>query len=94
MDLSLENTETPLSAFGLRDTRVIGELFFHLSNRLLATEEYMDLEEIDGQRKDHRAITFDRKIFELLESYTGLLTIENYHKRLLETSLEILSEYY
>jgi adenosylcobinamide kinase/adenosylcobinamide-phosphate guanylyltransferase len=109
VDLSLENTETPLSALdrvvdecGISYAIDIGHLHTQdwdvaeVESRLskASVVHLHGLEEIDGQRKDHRAITFDRKIFELLESYTGLLTIENYHKRLLETSLEILSEYY
>lgn len=51
-------------------------------------------EETDGKKQDHRAIRYDRDLFKLLESFPGILTIENYHKQLFHKSLEVLADYF
>jgi sugar phosphate isomerase/epimerase len=108
-DLSLENTETPLSALdkiicecGISYCIDIGHLL--VQGRDLAEIEprlqqasvvhLHGWEEKNGKKQDHRPILYDRKIFKQLESFSGILTIENYHKLLYEKSLELLTEYF
>lgn len=109
IDISLENTETPLSALdriisecGISYCIDIGHLL--VQGRDLAEIEprlqqasvvhLHGWEEKNGKKQDHRPILYDRKIFNQLESFTGILTIENYHKLLYEKSLELLREYF
>ncbi|MGD2092414.1 MAG: cobamide remodeling phosphodiesterase CbiR [Candidatus Aminicenantes bacterium] len=109
VDLSLENTETPLSALdriisacGISYCIDIGHLL--VKERDLAEIEprlqqasvihLHGWEEKDGKKQDHRPILYDRKIFKQLESFSGILTIENYHKLLYEKSMELLREYF
>ncbi|NIM10929.1 MAG: hypothetical protein GTO45_02990 [Candidatus Aminicenantes bacterium] len=109
IDISLENTETPLSALdrvvsgcGISYCIEIGHLLVQgwdlaeIESRLeqASVVHLHGWEEREGKRQDHRPITYDRKIFKLLESYRGILTIENYHKLLFEKSLEVLGEYF
>jgi len=109
VDLSLENTETPLSALD----RIISECSIsycidigHLmvQGRDLAEIEprlrqasvvhLHGWEEKNRKKQDHRPILYDRRIFKQLESFPGILTIENYHKLLYEKSLKLLREYF
>jgi adenosylcobinamide kinase/adenosylcobinamide-phosphate guanylyltransferase len=109
IDISLENTGTPLSALdriisesGISYCIDIGHLL--VQGRDLAEIEprlqrasvihLHGWEKIKGKKQDHRPILYDRKIFTQLESFTGILTIENYHKSLYEKSLELLTEYF
>ncbi|MCP4220275.1 MAG: hypothetical protein GY765_36930 [bacterium] len=109
MDFSLENTGTPLSALdtvvsacGLSYCIDIGHLavggwdMSEISSRLdrASVVHLHGWEEIEGKKKDHRPVTFDREIFKLLESFRGVLTIENYHKLLYGKSLETLETYF
>ncbi len=55
---------------------------------------FLEARPTDGKRQDHRSIIFDRGIFKCLESFRGVLTIENYHKILYEKSLAVLKEYF
>jgi sugar phosphate isomerase/epimerase len=109
IDISLENTETPLSGLD----RVVSEcdISYCIDIGHLLVQGW-DMEEIEprlkqasvvhlhgweekeGKRQDHRPIRYDRKIFKLLESYRGILTIENYHKLLFNKSLEVLKEFF
>jgi adenosylcobinamide kinase / adenosylcobinamide-phosphate guanylyltransferase len=108
-DFSLENTATPLSALdkviktcGISYAIDIGHLLvqgWDLSEVKLRLENASIVhlhgwEEKDGTRQDHRPIVYNREVFQLLEDYKGVLTIENYHKLLFEKSLSILKEYY
>jgi len=109
VDLSLENTETPLSALD----RVISECgisyCIDMGHLLMQGRDLAEIEprlhqasvvhlhgweEKNGKKQDHRPILYDRKMFRLLESFEGILTIENYHKLLYEKSLKLLREYF
>jgi adenosylcobinamide kinase/adenosylcobinamide-phosphate guanylyltransferase len=109
IDLSLENTETPLSALdriisesGISYCIDIGHLL--VQGRDLAEIEprlqrasvihFHGWEKKNRKKQDHRPILYDRKIFKQLESFPGILTIENYHKSLYEKSLKLLIEYF
>ena len=109
IDISLENTETPLSALdgiinesGISYCIDIGHLLVQgrdigeLEPRLQRTSviHFHGWEKKNGKKQDHRPILYDRKIFKQLESFPGVLTIENYHKSLYEKSLELLREYF
>jgi sugar phosphate isomerase/epimerase len=109
VDLSLENTETQLSALdpvisecGISYCIDIGHLMVQgrdlseIEPRLqqASVVHLHGWEEKNGKKQDHRPILFDRKIFKQLESFSGILTIENYHKLLFELSLELLREYF
>lgn len=109
IDISLENTATPISALdpvveacGISYCIDIGHLSVQGWN-LAEIEPRLEKasvvhlhgwQESGGKKQDHRAITYDRKIFKLLEGFRGVLTIENYHKTLFETSLETLKTYF
>jgi adenosylcobinamide kinase/adenosylcobinamide-phosphate guanylyltransferase len=108
-DLSLENTASPLSALdrvinecGISYCIDIGHLIVQgrdlaeIESRLRhASVVHMHGWEKKNQKKqDHRTIIYNRDIFKLLESFSGILTIENYHKLLFEKSLNLLKEYY
>jgi adenosylcobinamide kinase/adenosylcobinamide-phosphate guanylyltransferase len=109
IDISLENTETPLSALdrvisgcGISYCIDIGHLLVQgwdlkeIKSRLkqASVVHLHGWEEKEGKSQDHRPVIYDRKIFKLLESYRGIITIENYHKLLFEKSLEVLQEYF
>jgi adenosylcobinamide kinase/adenosylcobinamide-phosphate guanylyltransferase len=109
VDLSLENTETPLSALdrvisecGISYCIDIGHLLVQgrdlteIEPRLqrASVVHFHGWEEKNGKKQDHRPIVYNRKIFKQLESFPGILTIENYHKLLYEKSLELLREYF
>lgn len=109
IDIALENTATPLSALdhvvgscGISYCIDIGHLLVQgrdlseIESRLEKTSmvHLHGWEEVKGKKQDHRAITFNREIFKLLEEFRGVLTIENYHKTLFEKSLETLKMYY
>lgn len=109
VNISLENTETPLSALdrvlnrtGISYCIDIGHLLVQdwdpgEINERLSRASVIHLhgwEEINNKKQDHRTVTFNRDLFGLLESYTGILTIENYHKMLFEKSLDVLKDYY
>jgi adenosylcobinamide kinase/adenosylcobinamide-phosphate guanylyltransferase len=107
--ISLENTETTLSVLdrvvsgsGISFCIDIGHLLvqdwdlLEIETRLLKAPvvHLHGWEEKDGKRQDHRPIVYDRKIFKLLESFQGIVTIENYHKMLFDQSLKVLKEYF
>lgn len=109
VDMSLENTGTPLSALdrvveecGIWYAVDIGHLLVQgwdiseVPSRLkrASVVHYHGWDVINGKKKDHRAIKYNREIFEWLESFTGVLTIEHYHKLLLERSLDTLKNYF
>jgi len=109
IDISLENTATPLSALdpvveacGISYCIDIGHLsvqgwdLAEIESRLqkASVVHLHGWEETGGKKQDHRAVTYDRKIFKLLEGFWGILTIENYHKLLFEKSLEELETYF
>jgi len=108
-DFSLENTFTPISALdrvvsecGLSYCIDIGHLLVQardVSEVLPRLEKasvihFHGWEEKGGERKDHRAVCYRQEIFSMLESFRGVLTIENYHKLLLEKSIEVLKVYF
>jgi len=109
VDFSLENTETPLSALdkivnesGISYCIDIGHLLVQerdlteIESRLpKASVVHLHGWEKQGNgKKDHRQVIYDRSIFSLLESFRGILTIENYHKLLYDKSLEVLKKYF
>ncbi|MCP4148999.1 MAG: hypothetical protein GY757_14725 [bacterium] len=109
IDISLENTATPLSALdgvvsgcAVSYAIDIGHLVVQgweldeIGPRLerASVVHLHGWEEKDGKLQDHRAIVYSREIFTLLESFKGILTIENYHKLLFSKSLEVLKSYY
>lgn len=109
ISISLENTETPLSALdrvvlgsGISFCIDIGHLLVQgwdlseIETRLnqAAVVHLHGWEEKEGKKQDHRPIVYYRKIFKLLESFQGILTVENYHKMLFDQSLGVLREYF
>lgn len=109
INISLENTATPLALLdrivmrsGVSYCIDIGHLIKQgwdlgeIEPRLSKTSviHLHGCEEIDGEKKDHRPIVYDRKIFRLLETFTGVVTVENYHKLLLEKSLDVVKGYF
>ncbi len=108
-DMSLENTGTPVSALdgvveecALSYAVDIGHLavqdwdISEVEPRLprASVVHIHGLEEQGGKRRDHRAIRFDRRVFRMLETFTGILTVENYHPLLLKESLRVLRDYF
>jgi adenosylcobinamide kinase/adenosylcobinamide-phosphate guanylyltransferase len=109
IDISLENTETPLSALDNVVSRC--SISYAIDIGHLSVQDW-DMSEVEprleqasvvhlhgwevqeGKRKDHRPVPYDRKIFRLLETFEGIVTIENYHKILFERSFEVLSDYF
>jgi adenosylcobinamide kinase/adenosylcobinamide-phosphate guanylyltransferase len=109
VDLSLENTGTPLSALdriisgcGISYCIDIGHLavqgrdLAEVGPRLkqASVVHLYGWAESGGRKYDHRPIIYHRDIFKLLESFTGILTIENHHKILYEKSLDLLKTYF
>lgn len=47
-----------------------------------------------GKTADHQAVEYLRNVFQLLEKFLGILTVENYHARMLEDSLRVIKEYF
>jgi len=109
LEIALENTASPLSALdkvvnqcGLSYAVDLGHL--HVQGWGLAEVESRlqkasvvhlhGIEETDGKMSDHRQVTFNPEVFKLLETFTGILTIENYHKFLFENSLKELTAYF
>jgi sugar phosphate isomerase/epimerase len=105
----LENTETPLSAMdkvitecGISYCIDIGHLMVQgrdlseIEPRLqqASVVHLHGWEKKNRKKQDHRPILYNRKIFKQLESFSGILTIENYHKLLYEESLKLLREYF
>lgn len=107
--ITLENTTTPLSWLdhvvkeaGIHYCLDLG----HLQQQgfgLSAVNERMDqtkiihihgIETKEGKKKDHRALKDDLETFKALETYKGIVTIENYHKKLLFKSLDVLGKYF
>lgn len=43
---------------------------------------------------DHLEVDYQREIFQLLEKFTGVLTVENYHARMLDESLKVINDYF
>ena len=109
VDFSLENTETPVSALDRIVTECGISYCLDIGHVLVQGRDIEEIEprlskasvvhihgweEKDGKKQDHRPLVYDRKIFSLLESFRGVLTIENYHKMLYEKSLGVLREYF
>lgn len=109
VDISLENTETPLSALdhvvsrcGISYCIDIGHLLFQqwelseIETRLkqASVVHLHGCEEVEGKYSDHRPVNYDRAIFKLLESFRGILTIENYHAYLFNKSMKVLADYF
>lgn len=109
IDISLENTATPLSALdrvvercGISYCADIGHLLFQnrdlddIEPRLRKTSvvHLHGAQEVKGKLMDHQALTFNRRVFQLLENYQGILTIENYHPSLFHSSREKLANYF
>lgn len=109
VDFSLENTGTPLSALdkiitgcGISYCIDIGHLMVQerdlaeIAPRLPQTSaiHLHGWDENNRKRRDHRPVIYDREIFKLLESFSGILTVENYHKLLYEKSMKVLREYF
>ena len=49
---------------------------------------------IEGALRDHQPVQFNRDIFRLLENFTGILTIENYHPTLFKQNRDQLENYF
>lgn len=109
VDISLENTETPLSALdrvvsrcGISYCIDIGHLLFQewdlseIEPRLekASVVHLHGCEEVEGKYTDHRSVNYDRRIFKLLESFRGILTVENYHAHLFDKSIKVLNDYF
>ncbi len=109
IDISLENTATPISALDnvVNQSDIsycidIGHLIIqrrHLDEilpRLRRTSviHYHGTQTVEGNPRDHQPIQFDRAIFQLLENYHGILTIENYHPTLFNQSRAQLERYF
>lgn len=107
--LTLENTATPISWLdtviketGLHYCIDLG----HLQNQNFDLDEVKErlphtkiihlhgIETINGKQKDHRALNEDVELFQEIENFNGVVTIENYHKKLLFKSLETLNTYF
>jgi adenosylcobinamide kinase/adenosylcobinamide-phosphate guanylyltransferase len=109
IDIALENMETPLSALdkvvsqcGISYCIDIGHL---LENQMDLSEigprlskasviHLHGCEKVEGKYCNHRLISYHREIFKLLESFRGILTIENYHMVLFNRSMKILEDYF
>jgi adenosylcobinamide kinase/adenosylcobinamide-phosphate guanylyltransferase len=109
INMSLENTVTPLSALDpvILDLKMyycidVGHLLMQglslkevVSRLKYATAVHVhDIDIINDEKKDHQPVKFNPTLFTLLESFKKILTIENYHKLHFEKSLRILSEYF
>jgi adenosylcobinamide kinase/adenosylcobinamide-phosphate guanylyltransferase len=109
INISLENTETPLSALDRVILKCditycidIGHLLFQkrdlseIESRLIKTQvlHIHGIEKKGNKFCDHKAITYNRDIFKIIEKFKGILTIENYHPTLFEKSLQVLQEYF
>ena len=106
---TLENTETPLAALdtAVRDAGIFycadtghllkqGYPVEEIAERLFKTKivHLHGCKEIDGKLHDHKEVVFDRQIFEMLEKFEGVLTVENYHAKMLEKSLTVVEEWF
>jgi len=109
INISFENTGTPLSALDrvVRETGIsycidIGHLIFQnrdlseIETRLNNTTvvHIHGVESVNGKETDHRSLVYDRKIFQMLESFKGVVTIENYHPAVFKKSMNIIEEYF
>jgi adenosylcobinamide kinase / adenosylcobinamide-phosphate guanylyltransferase len=109
VDLSLENTATPLSALDrvVQESNIsyaidIGHLeiqgwdLIEIESRLprASVVHLHGIAERNGKPKDHCEIVYNRQIFQWLETFRGILTIENYHKLILEKSIDVLKKYF
>ena len=109
IDISLENTATPLSALdnvvnasGISYCIDIGHLLIQNRN-LDDIEPRLDktsvihlhgVQQVNGEFKDHQSLDYNRPVFQLLEQFGGILTIENYHPSLYEKSRNQLENYF
>ncbi len=109
VNLALENTETPLSALdsvvqktGISYCMDIGHLLVQgwdiseIRPRLKNTSviHLHGWETMESKKIDHRVILYNRDIFQMLEEFKGILTIENYHPIYFEKSMSVLREYF
>lgn len=107
--LTLENTSTPLfwldrvvEETGISYCIDIG----HLRHKGMELDDIKDrlentriihihgIEKTQEKHRDHRALNNDMEAFRYLENFKGVVTIENYHKKLLFHSLETLNRYF
>jgi len=107
--ISLENTGTPISALDrvVKETGIsycidighlmaqdwpLEEVAFRLSHTPVV--HLHGTEPGEKKTRDHRALTYDARVFKLLEDFTGILTLEVYHPKLFKKSLEVLEGYF
>jgi len=109
IDISLENTATPLSALDNVVTRCrisycadIGHLIIQqrdideIRPRLprASIVHFHGVHTVNGAPRDHQPIQYHRAIFQTLEDFHGVLTIENYHPTLFHRSRAQLERYF
>ncbi len=109
LSFNLENTQTSLKDLdfvvkecGLNYCADIGHYLkynFNLSDitdRLKSTSviHLHGLKEESGEIKDHQAVSFSHEVFNILKGFDGLVTIENYHAKTLQNSLNLINEYF
>jgi adenosylcobinamide kinase/adenosylcobinamide-phosphate guanylyltransferase len=109
IDISLENTATPLSALdivvnnsGISYCIDIGHLIIQnrdleeIGARLGQTSviHLHGVQQVKGKLKDHQPLDYNRRVFQLLEQFNGVLTIENYHPSLFAQSRSQLEHYF
>ena len=109
LSFNLENTQTSLKELdfvvkecGLKYCADIGHYLkynFNLSEiteRLKSTSviHLHGLKEESGETSDHQAVTFSHEVFNILKEFNGLVTIENYHAKTLQNSLNLINEFF
>ncbi len=109
LPIALENTSTPVSALDtVVNTNRIAYCIDvgHVLDRQFPLQEIeprlkqtsvIHIHGVDSSKeknRDHCAVSFNRDLFNLLEKFTGVLTIEVFHKVLLQKSLALLKDYF
>ncbi len=109
LSFNLENTQTSLKELdlvvkecGLNYCADIGHYLkynFDLSDitERLKTTTAIHLHGLiieSGKTQDHQTVTYSRPVFEILKNFSGLVTVENYHSRMLQNSFDLINEYF
>ncbi len=109
IDLNLENVKTKLSALddvvkacNITYCADIGHYLLQgfnlqdISERLdsISVIHLHGLKETGNGIKDHEAFTGNLEVFSILEKFTGVVTIENYHTESLKKSISYIDSYF
>jgi adenosylcobinamide kinase/adenosylcobinamide-phosphate guanylyltransferase len=109
LPIALENTVTPLSALDtVVDTcrifycidmgHLLAQRFpmHEITTRLPQTPviHLHGVEFSEQKNLDHRALSFDPSLFQYLEGFPGVVTVEVFHKTLLGDSLAVIRDYF